>query len=288
MPVRQRRIGHNRPTGSQHVYEAQRRVSEKVTSNELRFDRVALVLQGGGPLGAHHIGAYQALAEACFQINFVAGISIGATNAALIAGSEPADRLRKLHELWDLISWPDFGQFVPLPAPPRSWTIWAVPHGRCCSDSPTSSSRAADPVSRATGSGWVQGGSVSASPIDYLTWAHGVQGPSLRAMDDPDDFHRIGQHGYAMINGSGSLAGVGVLVDRRALVAVEPPWLASSPTPPAPGPRQGSSLACAQEDRGEPPRGSPRSPSGPTLVRPLAGSPPQQLTRKRDPSLRST
>ena len=65
----------------------------------------------------------------------------------------------------------------------------------------------------------MQGGSVSASPIDYLTWAQGVQGPSLRAMDDPDDFHRIGQHGYAMINGSGSLAGASVLVDPRALVA---------------------------------------------------------------------
>jgi NTE family protein len=94
-------------------------VSTKAISDAPRFDRVALVLQGGGALGAYHIGAYQALEEAGFEVNFVAGISIGAINAALIAGSEPADRLRKLHEFWNLIVWPDFGQFVPMPAPIR-------------------------------------------------------------------------------------------------------------------------------------------------------------------------
>ena len=152
-PARQRRIGHDRPTGSQHVQEAQRRVSKKVTSDELRFDRVALVLQGGGALGAYHIGAYQALAEAGFQINFVAGISIGAT---MRRSSPAASRRTASGSCTSCRTWsrrPTSASSCPCPLPFGSWTIWAVPHGRCCSDSPTSSSRAADPVSRATGSG---------------------------------------------------------------------------------------------------------------------------------------
>ena len=50
---------------------------------------VALMLQGGGALGAYHIGAYQALAEHDLHPDWVAGISIGAINAAVIAGNPP-------------------------------------------------------------------------------------------------------------------------------------------------------------------------------------------------------
>ncbi|MBV8609490.1 MAG: patatin-like phospholipase family protein, partial [Singulisphaera sp.] len=42
--------------------------------------QVALVLQGGGALGAYHIGAYQALHEAGYEPDWVSGISIGAVN----------------------------------------------------------------------------------------------------------------------------------------------------------------------------------------------------------------
>ena len=66
----------------------------------------ALVLQGGGALGAYHIGAYQALAEHDLLPDWVCGISIGAINAAVIAGNHPADRLRRLEALWEFISWP--------------------------------------------------------------------------------------------------------------------------------------------------------------------------------------
>lgn len=69
--------------------------------------RIALVLQGGGALGAYHIGAYQALEEAGYRPNWVSGISIGAINAAIIAGNRPEDRLKKLEQLWDAISWPN-------------------------------------------------------------------------------------------------------------------------------------------------------------------------------------
>ncbi len=61
------------------------------------FECVALLLQGGGALGAFQAGVYQALAEADLQPDWVAGISIGAINAALIAGNAPEARLDKLH-----------------------------------------------------------------------------------------------------------------------------------------------------------------------------------------------
>ena len=60
------------------------------------FDCIALVLQGGGALGAFQAGVYQALAEANLHPDWVAGISIGAINAALIAGNPPETRLEKL------------------------------------------------------------------------------------------------------------------------------------------------------------------------------------------------
>jgi NTE family protein len=67
-----------------------------------------LVLQGGGALGAYHIGAYQALAERDFLPDWVCGISIGAINAAVIAGTAPEDRVARLDALWEHISWPSF------------------------------------------------------------------------------------------------------------------------------------------------------------------------------------
>lgn len=66
-----------------------------------------LVLQGGGALGAYHIGAYEALHELGFEPDWVTGISIGALNAAVLATNKPEDRLRKMTEFWKDISRPD-------------------------------------------------------------------------------------------------------------------------------------------------------------------------------------
>jgi NTE family protein len=68
---------------------------------------IALLLQGGGALGAYHIGAYQALEEAALHPDWVAGISIGAINAAVIAGNSPDARVQRLTDLWNAISWPE-------------------------------------------------------------------------------------------------------------------------------------------------------------------------------------
>lgn len=65
---------------------------------------IALVLQGGGALGAYQGGVYEALSEAGYEPDWVAGISIGAINAALIAGNEPAKRLERLHDFWNMAS----------------------------------------------------------------------------------------------------------------------------------------------------------------------------------------
>jgi NTE family protein len=64
------------------------------------FECIALVLQGGGALGAYQAGVYAALAEARLHPDWVAGISIGAINAALIAGNRPEDRVEKLGAFW--------------------------------------------------------------------------------------------------------------------------------------------------------------------------------------------
>ena len=65
-----------------------------------------LVLQGGGALGSYQAGAFQALCRAGFEPEWVAGISIGAINSAIIAGNEPAKRVDRLKEFWDMVSSP--------------------------------------------------------------------------------------------------------------------------------------------------------------------------------------
>ena len=65
-----------------------------------------LVLQGGGALGAYQAGAYEALCNHDFEPKWVAGISIGAINAAIIAGNPREKRVEKLHEFWEQASAP--------------------------------------------------------------------------------------------------------------------------------------------------------------------------------------
>src|SRR6516164_7538487 len=62
--------------------------------------QVVLVLQGGGALGSYQAGVYQALREAGIEPDWIIGTSIGAINASLIAGNEPANRLDRLEEFW--------------------------------------------------------------------------------------------------------------------------------------------------------------------------------------------
>jgi len=73
------------------------------------FERIALLLQGGGALGSYQAGVYQALAEAGLHPDWVAGISIGAINSALIAGNPPERRVERLRTFWETVTQPPLG-----------------------------------------------------------------------------------------------------------------------------------------------------------------------------------
>src|ERR1700674_5948503 len=78
-----------------------------------RCRRVALVLQGGGALGAYQAGVYQALHEADIQPDWISGVSIGAINAALIAGNPPERRMERLTAFWETITARTVCAFTP-------------------------------------------------------------------------------------------------------------------------------------------------------------------------------
>src|SRR5262245_31986731 len=81
-------------------FQPQLRTAER----RLPFECVALVLQGGGALGAYQAGVYEALAEANINPDWVAGVSIGAINSAIIAGNAPTERVGKLRAFWQEIT----------------------------------------------------------------------------------------------------------------------------------------------------------------------------------------
>ncbi len=97
---------------------------------------VALVLQGGGALGSFQAGAYAALSRYDIAIDWVAGISIGAVNAALIAGNPKGERRAALRRFWDRVSGGMPDMILP---PDRDWreaahlmaagavALWGVP-----------------------------------------------------------------------------------------------------------------------------------------------------------------
>jgi NTE family protein len=95
---------------------------------KLGYDRIALVLQGGGALGAYQAGVYEGLDEAGIAPDWIAGISIGAINAVLIAGNAPERRVARLREFWELVC-------EPALAPPiAAWAAAAAPHGATMRD----------------------------------------------------------------------------------------------------------------------------------------------------------
>ena len=67
-------------------------------------DQVALVLQGGGALGSFQAGVIERLAALSIGVDWVAGISIGAVNAAIMAGNAPEQWVEKLTRFWELLT----------------------------------------------------------------------------------------------------------------------------------------------------------------------------------------
>ncbi|HKR88408.1 MAG TPA: patatin-like phospholipase family protein, partial [Phenylobacterium sp.] len=68
------------------------------------FESVALLLQGGGALGAYQAGVYEALLDAGVEPSWVAGISIGAINSGIIAGNPRGRRIERLRAFWEMVS----------------------------------------------------------------------------------------------------------------------------------------------------------------------------------------
>lgn len=96
--------------------------------------RRVLVLQGGGALGAYQAGVYEALSEAGVEPEWIAGISIGAINAAIIAGNPPERRVERLREFWELVSSGPTLPLIPLTAQGLPWVndlnaAWAASLG---------------------------------------------------------------------------------------------------------------------------------------------------------------
>src|SRR5215467_11697503 len=69
-----------------------------------RFERIALVLSGGGALGAYQAGAYSALEKCGVRPNWIAGTAIGAINAAIIAGNSPHECVPRMRQFWRELS----------------------------------------------------------------------------------------------------------------------------------------------------------------------------------------
>lgn len=111
------------------------------------YETVALVLQGGGALGSYQCGVYEALHESGIRPTWFAGTSIGAINAAIIAGNAPEHRVDRLREFWNTIcepagdfAWPfsaitSIAEWLPSSAPLGAWmnalsAIGAIAHGQ--------------------------------------------------------------------------------------------------------------------------------------------------------------
>ncbi|MFC2249819.1 patatin-like phospholipase family protein [Labrys portucalensis] len=97
------------------MLERNRDKAARATIEEIsaQYDRIALVFQGGGALGAYQAGVYEALANAGCEPNWLSGVSIGAINASIIAGNEPRNRLQRLEQFWQTISGRKIWAYTP-------------------------------------------------------------------------------------------------------------------------------------------------------------------------------
>ena len=108
-------LGGSQPTGDEMKLGARSRPP---------FECIALVLQGGGALGAYQAGVYEALSEADLHPDWIAGISIGAINGALIAGNAPEARVDKLRSFWERVTTRPYSDWCGRLFPTKSDAMW--------------------------------------------------------------------------------------------------------------------------------------------------------------------
>src|SRR5271166_1146431 len=96
--------------------------NRKPPARPISYDKkVGLVLQGGGALGSYQAGVYEALSSSEYPPDWVAGISIGAINAAIIAGNAPESRVERLRCFWEEITAPSSWWPPALTGPMALW-----------------------------------------------------------------------------------------------------------------------------------------------------------------------
>lgn len=119
-------------TGRHPIAEEEKMTTGAGAMARLRAEvgQLVLVLQGGGALGAYQAGVYQAVHEAGLEPDWVIGTSIGAINASLIAGNEPAKRIPALREFWDRVTHRALASPWPALAPlGQSLSYWSILYG---------------------------------------------------------------------------------------------------------------------------------------------------------------
>ena len=103
------------------------KLPRQVIDSLARFDHTVFVLQGGGALGAYQAGVFEGFAEIGIAPDWVAGISIGAINAALIVGNPPEKRVERLREFWERVSARTSLITQPTAGATRSWiNAWSA------------------------------------------------------------------------------------------------------------------------------------------------------------------
>jgi NTE family protein len=100
-------------TTDEFRHHQRQRIEHQGTWRPDGCERIALVLQGGGALGAYQAGVYQALHEADIEPDWVSGVSIGAINSAIIAGNSRRRRLDRLRAFWELITERKIWHYTP-------------------------------------------------------------------------------------------------------------------------------------------------------------------------------
>jgi len=103
------------------------RAANKATAVAPPPGQIVLVLQGGGALGAYQAGVYQALHEAGIEPDWIIGTSIGAINAAIIAGNERDRRMEALEKFWESLEWRSpFGHGATTPSLVNPWANLSI------------------------------------------------------------------------------------------------------------------------------------------------------------------
>jgi NTE family protein len=130
--MRERSLAQKRIRERKRPARAGSKAKPRTTANPAkiaqRYETVALVLQGGGALGAYQCGVYEALHGAGIQPGWFAGTSIGAINAAILAGNAPAERIERLREFWKTIAEPAGNVAWPNATALRDLLAWLPPN----------------------------------------------------------------------------------------------------------------------------------------------------------------